>query len=1179
MWATILNSLHDPEFGRTWGRIQGFMDNMFCIATEPGPEGPLLRHSVFTDIPLPAAERISDVHQLINAGHFEALHLLFSACFHKIAADQARALQAVVTRGDTYLLGEYSMRWIVFSTCARSLDAAFSHVNLLLKSHLASLNHKDVAAGGTAAPASASSLGPSDPGRAGHPPPSQQHAHLLAKYRALSASPRSRLSLLELALHSWSRKVIHPMCLEENGPLIRALLNCLRQLREEAGSFTTAGASTHAGVSPQPGSSALNLIAIIVRSLQFVERRLFSAQNAGGELEDSSKLGDNPRSVFRNCFVEPFLRQTASYYSSKSTEMLRQCELSGARPGMSAGTLPFGRYVETVEACLEFEAKNAEVFLDTFALARLLAQVRQSLVGDHLRLFSSEAEALIRQNATTELSKIYHLVSFVPEGLTSFQTTLQAHITQEARAIEPGNTAKTTFSYVLDMCRLLLSHRSRVRILFDDEPLFTASIDKAFREVLNDPEHHLIPFYRQLAFAMHLIAFSFAGWELSSIAPRGMMLSLKLTEDCHLGRFQPREDNDAIQNVQAATTLLFKFLSNKSHFRQCYIGYLNHRLMFLHNVLSFFRADKLLRNPLPDMERVLALWNAQMAFESRYLNILGLLCGRNYIYPMRRMLGDAGQSFTLNKQMLSLRGAAAYQPRDGQPPPPVLHVLVCNRFFWPMVPGRANSSIAPSTTGVSDTFGFPLTPSIQARSGLSPGPLDGPRPTTLQLPAELLGVVLHFETEYVSRFPGRRLTWLHDAGRACLRMTSPRLPAPVEVYATAHQALILRLLTIWGPASVGHFMEHAGLQDPLQFLLQVGPLCQAGLILLQGPPPQQADVCLWDLGPDLVLDLNPAYHPTEEDIAFFPMRRATLEDPAYRGNGFLFADTPASGVANMQAAPAGSRLHTQGADPTAGYLPAPAAPALELNINLLASLAGLEEVSELDLQMGATVDSEAGRSMSMEDDLSTLPSGGSGSASSEGADHSSVSFRPMSTVSSTASSGASSGSGTAPGPGAVDQLSLASTLARAAAAAAATASGAGQATGSPSRPFPGPNASPPGAASAPPAPAAHSAATSPAPGQLPGASAGAMATTAPPLVNGSRGWRRQFYQATAVRIMKITRQVPSVAALRDMIANWQQLKFPQIRPPTKDEVASVVDYLVDLDYVTRTPDGQLAYLP
>lgn len=192
------------------------------------------------------------------------------------------------------------------------------------------------------------------------------------------------------------------------------------------------------------------------------------------EYNIGTSIEANSLSIYAS-FEVKFLSDTEEYYARESSAFLANNSLSD--------------YMRRAEQRLAEEQKRVGLYLHESTKIKLAETCQNVLIKRHLDLFHSEFQILLIDGKSENLSRIYHLVARINDGLTKLKVILENHITNQGlAAIEKcGNTAlndpKLFVTTVLDVHKV---YDNLVRTAFDNDAGFVTSLDKACEKFINN---------------------------------------------------------------------------------------------------------------------------------------------------------------------------------------------------------------------------------------------------------------------------------------------------------------------------------------------------------------------------------------------------------------------------------------------------------------------------------------------------------------------------------------------------------------------------------------------------------------------------------------------------------------------------------------------------------------------
>jgi hypothetical protein len=206
---------------------------------------------------------------------------------------------------------------------------------------------------------------------------------------------------------------------------------------------------------------------------------LINSTVVAGVIQSFVKLGsinkNKPLEIYKDDFESPFLESTKEYYARESAAYI-------ASNGVSS-------YMKKAKERLEEEANRAKKYLDPSSFDKLKRECDTVLIEKHKEVMQVECENYLKDDKRDDLSRMYHLLSRIPEGINPMLDVLQSHVTKygfDAVKSIPAASVKDPVKYVNTLLEVYNKFSDVVKTAFENDTAFVASLDKAMRTIVND---------------------------------------------------------------------------------------------------------------------------------------------------------------------------------------------------------------------------------------------------------------------------------------------------------------------------------------------------------------------------------------------------------------------------------------------------------------------------------------------------------------------------------------------------------------------------------------------------------------------------------------------------------------------------------------------------------------------
>eukprot|EP00455_Lapot_gusevi_P043272 TRINITY_DN5238_c0_g1_i4.p1 TRINITY_DN5238_c0_g1~~TRINITY_DN5238_c0_g1_i4.p1 ORF type:complete len:690 (-),score=273.95 TRINITY_DN5238_c0_g1_i4:174-2243(-) len=191
---------------------------------------------------------------------------------------------------------------------------------------------------------------------------------------------------------------------------------------------------------------------------------------------------DNGIALYKNDFERLLIEQTTDHYRSK------------ARIWLAQDSCP--DYMTKAEACILAEEARVQAYLHQSSKEPLLAACQRELlsnVQDELLSKETGTNALLEQNATADLGRMYRLFSRVPNGLEGIAAKVREHIRRLGEAViaqsKNEDGPDTNHAFVRNLMQLHDQYLGLVRRCFDNSQVFQKALKEAFEDFINKEYH------------------------------------------------------------------------------------------------------------------------------------------------------------------------------------------------------------------------------------------------------------------------------------------------------------------------------------------------------------------------------------------------------------------------------------------------------------------------------------------------------------------------------------------------------------------------------------------------------------------------------------------------------------------------------------------------------------------
>jgi cullin 1 len=269
-----------------------------------------------------------------------------------------------------------------------------------------------------------------------------------------------------------------------------------------------------------------------------------------------ARLGLNPENpkdttldVYREHFEADFLNATEIYYTIESTAFI---EANGVC-----------NYMQKVERRLDEEEGRVKRFLHPTTRDALITKLDQVLIEKHKESIWSKFHELLVEDKLADLGLMYTLLSRIKDGLEPLKTQFEAYVKavgQDEILKDAKNAAEKPNLFVEILLRIFRKYTDTIKTAFKGDVGFVASMDKAFRDFVNN----------------NAVVDAEGDKTSGSKAPHILAKYCDLILKKGPGNISDENQMEATQNDVVS---LFKYLSDKDVFMMVYSKLLSKRLI------------------------------------------------------------------------------------------------------------------------------------------------------------------------------------------------------------------------------------------------------------------------------------------------------------------------------------------------------------------------------------------------------------------------------------------------------------------------------------------------------------------------------------------------------------------------------------------------------------------------
>ncbi|MEW5303513.1 MAG: hypothetical protein WDW36_006197 [Sanguina aurantia] len=226
----------------------------------------------------------------------------------------------------------------------------------------------------------------------------------------------------------------------------------------------------------------------IVRNKPIADRLLLILRDLvqrerGGELVEhgliksvTQMLVDLGQSVYVEDFEKHFLSAAADFYKIEAATLMQSCDSP--------------EYLKKAERRISEEAERVRRYLDASTEAKVTKVVETELILNQMQALihkeNSGLIALLRDDKSEDLSRMYNLFKRVEGGLTLIRTIMSEHVKTAGKALvqDPERT-KDPVEFVQSLLDMRDKYDKIITVAFNDDKTFKNALNQAFEHFVN----------------------------------------------------------------------------------------------------------------------------------------------------------------------------------------------------------------------------------------------------------------------------------------------------------------------------------------------------------------------------------------------------------------------------------------------------------------------------------------------------------------------------------------------------------------------------------------------------------------------------------------------------------------------------------------------------------------------